>query len=127
MKNKICFCLCIVQTVIIAVMLAVTVFGRDAVYEAEEIDLREYVNSFHEDNNFLPDAGYIPDAKTAGEVGSAIIDSMLGRSWFGATTVTYAWENRLWKVERNYFFVPGAFVVIEQDTGRIIKALKSKF
>ena len=127
MKKKIWFYLCIVQAVIIVAGLILTVAPPKYTVDTEDVDLRAYVDSFHADNNCLPDVGYIPDAETASVVGSVIIDKITGRSRFGATTVTYDEENRLWMVERGYLFAPGGFVVIEQDTGRVIKMLLEKF
>ena len=126
MKNKICFFLCIVQAIVI-IGLVIMIIPEKFIYnDKEEVDLKAYVESFPEDNNYLPDVGYIPDAETANAIGSAIIDKLTGHSLLGVSTVIYDEENRLWMVERGYLFSPGAFVVIEQDTGRIIKALLNK-
>ena len=126
MKTRVCFFLCIIQLIIIVVLVLTIMPRKIIVNSTEGIDLQEYVDSFPVDNNCIPDVGYIPDVKTADAVGSAIIDKLTGCSFFGGTTVTYDEKNRLWMVERGYLFSPGAFVIIEQDTGRIIKALLYK-
>ena len=126
MKTKVLFYLCIIQSIIIIVLVLTIVPQKFTVTNTEVLNLREYVDSFDVDNNYLPDVGYIPDAETADAIGSAIIDKLTGHSLLGVSTVTYDEENRLWMVERGYLFSQGAFVVIEQDTGRIIKALLYK-
>ena len=126
MKTKVLFYLCIIQSIIIIVLVLTIVPQKFTVTNTEVLNLREYVDSFDVDNNYLPDVGYIPDAETANAIGSAIIDKLTGHSLLGVSTVIYDEENRLWMVERGYLFSPGAFVVIEQDTGRIIKALLNK-
>ena len=126
MKTKVLFYLCIIQSIIIIVLVLTIVPQKFTVTNTEVLNLREYVDSFDVDNNCLPDVGYIPDAETADAIGSAIIDKLTGHSLLGVSTVTYDEENRLWMVERGYLFSQGAFVVIEQDTGRIIKALLYK-
>ena len=126
MKRKVLFCICIVQMVIIISLLSMILPHKFTIVYVNDVNLREYVNSYDVDNNYYPDMGYIPDVETAQIVGSAIIDKLTGRSFLGATTVTYDEENRLWKVEKNYLFSRGGFIVIEQDTGRIIKALLNK-
>ena len=71
----------------------------------------------------LPDAGYIPDAKTAKIIGSQIIDKMTGRRhMLSEIIIKYDEENRLWFVAKNYFPRNGGLVVIEQDSGKIVKA-----
>lgn len=126
MKTKVLFYLCIIQSIIIIVLVLTIVPQKFTVTNTEVLNLREYVDSFDVDNNCLPDVGYIPDAETADAIGSAIIDKLTGNFLLGVSTVTYDEENRLWMVERGYLFSQGAFVVIEQDTGRIIKALLYK-
>ena len=126
MKNKILFFLCIVQAIVI-VGLVIMIIPESFTYnDKENIDLKEYLESFPEDNNYLPDVGYIPDAETANAIGSAIIDKLTGKSMLGGSVVSYDEENRLWMIERGYLFSRGAFVIIEQDTGRILKALLCK-
>ncbi len=74
----------------------------------------------------MPDAGYIPDAKTAKAVCEPMIDEMTGNKSLGGVTIAYDAENRLWLVEKSYLFAPGGFVLIEQDSGKILKALLTK-
>ncbi|MBE6594359.1 MAG: hypothetical protein E7644_01030 [Ruminococcaceae bacterium] len=93
--------------------------------EAKNEDLTYYLE-LPEDNNYLPEFGYVPDAKTAAQIGSAVIDNFFGQKFGGSVTVEYDSVHRLWKVHKGYLLRHGAFVIIEQDTGRIIKALKDK-
>ena len=126
MKKKIWFYLCIIQAVIIiggTLMVSQSAFAS---LEIEAMDVAAYLDEFAEENNFIPDAGYIPDAQTAKAVGGEIIDNLTGKNWFGVTTVKYDEENRLWLIEKGYLFSQGGFVVIEQDSGRVIKALLYK-
>jgi hypothetical protein len=126
MKNKIWFYLFIIQTIILFGVIFVAIWSSLYVPKVRKTDLVEYLDQFTEDNNFIPDAGYIPDARTAKIVGSQIIDKMANHRWFGSVTIEYDEVNRLWKVEKGYFIFQGGFVIIEQDTGKVIKALKSK-
>ena len=87
---------------------------------------KQYLDDFSEDNNNYPELGYIPDAKTAATVGGAVIDQLTGKHLLGAITVSYDPEARLWLVHKGYFPHAGGFVIIEQDSGRIIKALLCK-
>ena len=123
MSKKTLRMVCIIQGIIIAIGVFVAVRSTMTANKFQNADLVEYLNQFSEENNYLPDAGYIPDAKTAKLVGSAIIDGMTGEKWFGETTVKYDAENRLWRVDKGYLFHRGGFVVIEQDSGKVIKAL----
>ena len=121
--KKIWFYLSMIQSAVLLVIV-VALCLSSIQPTVENADLVEY--SEEEENNWVPDQGYIPDAQTALEVGSAVIDSMTGYHFFGASDVTYDAEHRLWRVRRGYLFRQGAFVVIEQDTGKIIKALLYK-
>lgn len=94
----------------------------------EEANLQSYLEMPAE-NNYLPDEGHIPNAKTAAKIGSAIIDQMCqddGVLGLGFVDVEYDKSNRLWKVNKGYMFHQGGFVIIEQDTGKIVKALFNK-
>lgn len=126
MKKNIWFYLCIIQTVILFGVIIAGVWSSISNPKARKVDLGEYLSQFSEDNNFIPDTGYIPDAKTAKIVGSQIIDKLTNKSLFGVTTVEYDDKNRLWKVEKGYLFSHGGFVIIEQDNGKVIKALLTK-
>ena len=98
--------------------------------EPKEADLVEKLSHYSEDNNYLPEAGYIPDAETAKRIGSIIIDNLTGHNFsfeYNSAIVKYDEENRLWYVEKGYLTAPGGLVIIEQDTGRIVKALLTKY
>ena len=125
-KSKWWFYICIVQAI---VMIGATVFiaMSAAPVKPENADLKEYVSQFSEENNYLPEKGYISDAETAVRVGGAIIDNMCEKDGsFGSVSLYYDRENRLWMVDKGYLFHPGGFVVIEQDSGKVVKALLSK-
>lgn len=126
MKKGICFYLCIVQAAVILIGLCAMAWSCWAEPEVRETDLVEFLGQFSEENNYLPDAGYIPDAKTAKAVGKPIIDEMTGNRSLGGVTIKYDAENRLWLVEKGYLFGHGGFVLIEQDSGKILKALLTK-
>lgn len=129
MQKKIWFYLCIIQTIIIMAFIGGLLFialPELSAPEYELVDSEAFLNSFRQDNNFIPEKGYIPDAQTAKVVGGEIIDRLTGKTFGGATTVEYDELNRRWIVHKNYFPSGGAFVVIEQDSGKVIKALLSK-
>ena len=64
----------------------------------------------------------------AAKVGGCIIDNMCDKSGFnlGVTTVEYDSENRLWGVTKSYGFAKSGIVIIDQDTGEIVRALLQK-
>ena len=126
MKKKLWFCLCLIETAVILVGGCAVLFSTPYVSYEGESDIRSYVDDLAEDNNYAPEVGYIPDAKTAATVGGAVIDQLTGKHLLGAITVSYDPEARLWLVHKGYFPHAGGFVVIEQDSGRIIKALLCK-
>ena len=127
MKKKIWFWLCMIEAAVILVGGCAVLFSTPYVSYEGESDIRSYVDDFAEDNNFTPEVGYIPDAKTAATVGGAVIDQLTGKHLFGAVTVSYDPEARLWLVTKNYFPLNGGgFVVIDQDSGKVIKALLHK-
>ena len=126
MKKKIWFWLCMIEAAVILVGGCAVLFSTPYVSYEGESDIRSYVDDLAEDNNYAPEVGYIPDAKTAATVGGAVIDQLTGKHLLGAITVSYDPEARLWLVHKGYFPHAGGFVVIEQDSGRIIKALLCK-
>ena len=126
MKRKMILYICIIQTIIIISGILLVSLSKFPSEKYELVDANEFLGSYSEENNFIPDEGYIPDARTAKVVGGQIIDGLTGKKFWGATTVEYDAENRLWIIYKNYFPSGGAFVVIEQDTGKIIKALLNK-
>ena len=126
MHKKIWFYICIFQAVIIVIGTLAIFLPSFTTPKAEEVDVVEFLDSYTEGNNFVPEQGYIPDSQTAKIVGSKIIDELTGESWFGNTIVEYDSANRLWLIHRTYLLNRGGVVVIEQDTGRVIKALLYK-
>ena len=126
MKKKIWFWLCIAEAFIILSGGCVLLFATPSVTYEGETDLQTYLDDLTEDNDNYPEVGYIPDAKTAAAVGGAVIDQLTGKHLFGAVTVSYDPEARLWLVHKGYFPHAGGFVIIEQDSGRIIKAFLCK-
>ena len=105
---------------------AIVFFHQPFEARVTQTDLKAYAAQFHPENNYLPAAGYIPDAKTAQRIGSCMIDAMTGNHLFGSVDIAYDAENRLWKVNKAYLFHRGGFIIIEQDTGRVVKALLNK-
>lgn len=127
MKSKVWFYLCIFQAIIMGLvftMLLPSFTNKDL----QQVDLVEYLSQFDEKNNYLPDTGYIPDAKTAVAVGSAILDELVGNGYspINSTAIEYDEQNRLWLIKKSYFPHHGGFVIVEQDSGKIVKALLTK-
>lgn len=80
------------------------------------------------ENNYYADEPCVPDAKTAARIGSAVLDNMCNASSFGLfrfTYVEYDEANRVWRVTKSYVRTSG-IVIIDQDTGEIIRALFQK-
>lgn len=128
MIKKIWFYLCLIQFAIIAGIFGILLWSSLSTPNLKRADLKEYIEQFSPDNNYIPDTGYVPDARTAKIIGSQIIDNFTGNSRFcpSSVTVKYDEENRLWLVEKGYFYSHGGFIIIEQDSGKIIKALLTK-
>jgi len=126
MKNRVWFYLCILQSIVIFATVLFLIIGiSPRTPEPKMVDLNEYLQQFADSNNFVPEVGYIPDAQTAKSVGSAVIEQLCGIK-YGFTEIAYDQQNRLWRIEKWNPFHPGAMVVIEQDSGKVIKALLSK-
>ena len=115
-----------IEAVIILVGGCALLFATPSVTYEGETDLQAYTDDLIEENNNYPEVGYIPDVKTAAAIGGAVIDKLTGKRLFGAVTVSYDPDVRLWLVTKNYFPHAGGYVVIEQDSGKIIKALLHK-
>lgn len=129
MNKKIWFYLFIGCLVILLGIIIFICLNIHSPVEVEYVDLAEYLEQFHPTNNLVPAEGYIPDAETAKVVGSRIIDNLTGNRGhlFNGVEVKYDQTNRLWYISKGYLFsTKGGFVVIEQDTGKIIKALLDK-
>ena len=126
MKKKSLIYLSVIQTIIILVFILITICSSVLFTKPQKADLTEYLSELSEEHNYFPDRGYIPDAETAKAVGEKIIDSLTGNKGLGAISIKYDEENRLWQVGKSYLFRGGGFVIIEQDSGRVIKALLTK-
>ncbi len=126
MKKKIWFWLCMVEAAIILVGGCALLFATPSVTYEGEMDIQAYLEDIPEGNNNSPEAGYIPDAKIAAAVGGVVIDQLTGKHLFGAVTVSYDPDARLWLVHKGYFPHAGGYVIIEQDSGRIVTALLCK-
>lgn len=127
MNKRIWIYIAIGFLVMIVVATAVVSNYSSAFIKPKEADLQRYLE-LPPENNYYSSNDCIPDAQTAARVGSIIIDNMCDKCIFnvGFITVEYDGANRLWKINKSYFFSQGGFVVIEQDTGEIIKALLNK-
>lgn len=127
MKKNVWLILCIIESIVI--FCGFSLFFLSSIYfpKAKTINLQEYLE-YAEDNNYFPEVGYISNAKTAKVVGSQIIDDLTGNNSFSISCVTveYDEQNRLWKVSKGYLFKRGGLVIIEQDSGRVVKALFTK-
>ena len=128
MRKKIWFYLFIIQTCILVIFVASVRCSATAAPKVRSADLSEYISKFAGDKNYPPEAGYIPDAKTANIIGAQILDRLTGsKNAIGFTSIEYDEANRLWKIEKSYLFFYGGFVVIEQDSGKVICEGLSKF
>jgi hypothetical protein len=132
MKKKIWFYLCIIQTVLLVCVISISLLSTFSTPKVNSANLEEYLEEV-ENLHYTPAEGYIPDVKTAKIIGSQIIDKMTGNSRFrlSGVTIDYDEKNRLWRINKGYFydvyaFGSGGTVVIEQDSGTIIKAFMTK-
>ena len=123
MTRKIWFYLCIIQSVILVCILGIFLWCSLSTPNVQKANLKEYLVK-HSNWNYLPDAGYIPDAKTAKIIGSQILDNLNGNSGyiFSRVSIEYDEENRLWLVSKGYSLFRGGEIVLEQDSGKVIKA-----
>jgi len=90
-------------------------------------DLSEYLEEA-EIYKPQPKQGYVPDAKTARRIGCKVIDNLknLPDNCLGGATVEYDEERRLWRVHRWYIITQGGYVLIEQDSGKVVAAFLQK-
>lgn len=126
MRKKIWFYLCIIQSILILGTVILLAFPALTTPKLVKVDLTDYIDQFSAENNYSPISGYIPNVETANIVGTKIIDTLTGNKSFGVTTVKYDEINRLWLVERGYLFGHSGYIIIEQDSGTVIKALLTK-
>ena len=126
MKKRIWIYTLIGLFVIAAAILAL-LLSHPFFVQPVEADLQYYLD-LPPENDYYAGEPCIPDAQTAVRVGGAIIDNMCNKGAFhiGVTTVEYDRVNRLWKVDKNYLFSQGGSVIIQQDTGEILRALLNK-
>lgn len=122
MKNRLLIGICVIQLFIILLTLLPSIIPPNVL----DADLVEYLDQYTEDNNYYPDNGYIPNAKTAKKIGIAIIDELTDSSGLGFVTIKYDKDNKLWYIQKNYLLGKGCFIVIEQESGKVIKALLLK-
>lgn len=127
MSKKIYLCLLVITSVTSAVLLLFSIFLANSMCvfdtEAKIRDLSYYLESA--DVGINCSNGYVPDAQTAARIGSSVIDHLCDKDItdFGDTHVYYDEENRVWKVVKTYGpYSPSALVIIDQDTGAILKA-----
>ncbi|MCL2817100.1 MAG: hypothetical protein FWD39_01770 [Clostridiales bacterium] len=124
MKNKWWFYLSIVQ----AVVLVCIVVSHALPTKFEAWNLLGYMEIEGKGED-IPAAGYIPDAETAKIIGAQIIRKMTGAGPFsiGGVEVKYDAENRLWLVGDTHLSGRGGIVIIEQDSGKVIWAVRTQF
>lgn len=113
--------------IVVATVIAVVSICSYSFVKAKEADLQSYLEMPSENNYYAYEA-CIPDAQTAARIGSALIDNMCEKSAFdvGFVTVEYDAANRLWRVNKGYLFSQGGFVILQQDTGEVVRALRNK-
>ena len=123
------FYISVIQSGILILITVFTLISAFKTQTYQERNLKAYIDQFAEENNYFSYNGYIPDAKTAKIIGSQIIDKMTGgnRYEISGMTVEYDPENRLWMVSKEYLNGRhGGFVIMEQDSGKVVKALLTK-
>ena len=126
MKERIWLRLCILEAALILILgLALILSSRSILYVGES-DVSAYLTEYPDAPAHVPEEGYVPDAKTAGAIGGPVVDKMTGGGFLGSVMVSYDPDDRLWMVTKTYFPYGGGFVIIEQDTGRILLALLHK-
>jgi len=127
MDKKIWFYLSIIQTIVLISILMVFILQNTIPVNFKETDISKHW-VLREENDYLPNVGYIPDAKTAKIIGSCVIDNLTGYSRFriNSIAVEYDEENRIWLISKGYIFSGGGMVAIEQDSGKIIRAVLTK-
>ena len=133
MQKKCWFYICIAQGVVIVSLVLWCTWSAITTPEVKTDDLKEFMSQYNDnadyynDNpDYLAEAGYIPDGKTAKIVGSAILDKISAKKPLSSDLVFYDAENRLWGVERRYFPSHGVCVIIEQDTSKVVRVIKTK-
>jgi hypothetical protein len=133
MQKKCWFYICIAQAVVIVSLVLWCTWSAITTPEVKTDDLKEFMSQYNDnadyynDNpDYLAEAGYIPDGKTAKIVGSAILDKISAKKPLSSDLVFYDAENRLWGVERRYLPSHGVRVIIEQDTSKVVRVIKTK-
>lgn len=127
MNKKIWFIISLALMAILVMLILLSLNHACVFVKAKEANLRSELE-LSEENNFYYKKECVADAATAARIGSAIIDDMCdkGALDIGFVTVEYDSSNRLWKVTKSYLFSRGGYAVIDQDTGRIVRALLQK-
>ena len=125
MQKKFWFYMCIAQAVVIVGLVLWCVWPAITTPDVQTDDLKEFMNQYNDNANYSAEAGYIPDGKTAKIVGSAILDKISAKSLLSSDLVFYDAENRLWRVERRYPPSHGVCVIIEQDTCKVVRVIKT--
>ena len=126
MQKKCWFYICIAQAVVIVSLVLWCAWSAISIPEVKIDNLNEFMSQYNDNANCFIEAGYIPDGKTAKIVGSAILDKISTKTLFSSDLLFYDAENRLWRVERRYPPSHGVCVIIEQDTGKVVRAIKTK-
>ena len=126
MRKKCWFYICIAQAVVIVALVLWCVWPAITTPEVSTNDLNELMSRYNDKANLLAEDGYIPDGKTAKIVGSSILDNLSPKKLLSRDLLSYDAENRLWRVERRYFPSHGVCVILEQDTGKVVRVFKTK-
>lgn len=126
MQKKCWFYICIAQAVVIIGLVLHCAWPAITTQEVSTNDLIKLMSGWNDNANVLAEDGYIPDGKTAKIVGSAILDNLSLETLLSYDLLSYDSENRLWRVERRYFPSHGVCVIIEQDTGKVVRVIKTK-
>ena len=126
MQKKCWFYICIAQAVVIVSLMLWCAWPAITTLEVKTDDLKEFMRQYSDKANYLTEAGYIPDGETAKIIGSAILDKISTKTPLSSDLLFYDAENRLWRVERRYLPSHGVCVIIEQDTGRVVRVIKTK-
>ena len=129
-KTSVLLSVCLLELISILVLVGYIVYTR----LPPKLNTHYYNISADNPNHFqypiepghTPEDGFISSAEEAERIGRAVSDELSGKHSLIKASVYHDEENRLWVVVTHYFRAPNGWVLIDQDTGQIIKFLYLK-
>ena len=122
----------VISIIVISVMFVSLLLFLPHKRTVKCVDLRQeldYIDRYP-DNNCISYGCNIVDAETARLFGSMVINNMCGVNGISINTINVSYDsnNRLWLVQKTYIlpYSNGGYVIIDQDSGRILLALMYK-